>query len=230
MNVFAPHLIGEPLPAYDQRIAGPGVALRRPDGDGRLPVTRDGPATTGNLYFSSWAEQYPIPSMIVAEDLSLLWANSAADEILAEAKDFQLAGGTLTCVDKAQGQEFRAFVATVGQKPQVWVYRQDETALRMVRAESLSPDGMPPAVALMIYPIDGVDRYFWSDFHKVFGLTRAETIIVKRIVGGEPADTIAEELSITLETVRTHVRRVYAKLGVNNREQLFSKVSAFRTL
>jgi DNA-binding CsgD family transcriptional regulator len=186
--------------------------------------------TVRNPYFSSWAGQYPIPSMILAGDLSLLWSNSAADEILAAAKDFQLINGVVACLDKVQGQEFRAFLEAVGQKPEVWLYGQDETAFRMVRAEALSPDGMPPALALMIYPVDGVERYLWSDFHKVFGLTRAETIIVKRIVGGEPADVIAEELSITLETVRTHVRRIYAKLGVNNREQLFSKVSAFRTL
>lgn len=183
----------------------------------------------GDLYFSNWAEQYRVPAMILAEDLDLLWSNSAADEILCVAKDFQLVNGVMACVDKVQGQEFRAFLATVGPNPDVWIYRRDETAFQMVRAERLSPDGMPPAVALMLYPVDGVERYVWSDFHKVFGLTRAETIIVKRIVGGEPADTIADGLSITLETVRTHVRRVYSKLGVNNREQLFSKVSAFRT-
>jgi DNA-binding CsgD family transcriptional regulator len=28
--------------------------------------------------------------------------------------------------------------------------------------------------------------------------------------------------------VRTHVRRIYTKLGVNNREQLFSRISPFR--
>lgn len=184
----------------------------------------------GNPYFSNWAEQYSIPCLILADDMALLWSNAAADEILAAAKDFQLVNGVVACVDKGQSQEFRVFLTTVGSEPRVWVYCQNETACQMVRAESLSPAGMPPAVALMIYPVDGVERYVWSDFHKVFGLTRAETIIVKRIVGGEPVDTIADELAITLETVRTHVRRVYAKLGVSNREQLFSKVSAFRTL
>jgi DNA-binding CsgD family transcriptional regulator len=204
--------------------------MRSPDRDGRPPVARGAPVKAGNPYFSNWAEQYSIPCMILAEDLGLLWSNSAADGILAAAKDFQLTNGALACVDKVQGQAFRGFLATVGQTPEAWIYCQNDTASQMVRAESLSPEGMPSAVALMIYPIDRAGRYFWSDFHKVFGLTRAETIIVKRIIGGEPADTIAEELSITLETVRTHVRRVYAKLAVNNREQLFSKVSAFRIL
>jgi DNA-binding CsgD family transcriptional regulator len=181
-------------------------------------------------YLSTWGAQYPIPSMILAEDMSLLWSNSAADEILAAGKDFQLANGAVVCVDKAQGQEFRGFLATVGQTPGAWICCQDDTASQLVRAEAVAPEGLPPAVALMIYPIDSVQRYLWGDFHKVFGLTRAETTVVKRIVGGEAADAIAEDLSITVETVRTHVRRIYAKLGVNNREQLFSKVSAFRTL
>lgn len=196
---------------------------------GPPPGTRGPLVKPGDLYFLNWGGQYTIPSMILAKDMSLLWSNSAADEILAAAQDFHLTNGAVACVDKVQGLEFRSFLAAVGSKPEAWVYCQDEAARQVVRAESVAPEGMPAAVALMIYPIDGAERYLWSDFHKVFGLTKAETVIVKRIVGGETADQIAEELSVTLETVRTHVRRVYAKLAVNNREQLFSKVSAFRT-
>ena len=92
----------------------------------------------------------------------------------------------------------------------------------------MRPAGLPPATALMIYPVDQEDRFLWSDFPKVFGLTRAETVVVKMIVGGASADMIAEELSVAIDTVRTHVRRIYAKLGVNNREQLFSRISPFR--
>jgi DNA-binding CsgD family transcriptional regulator len=182
----------------------------------------------GDVYFSSWADRFPVPSAVLGEDLQLLWSNAAADALFAAGKDFLLVNDIVGCVDKAQGQEFRAFLASIGDVPEAWIYCRDDTARQMVRAEAVRPDGLPPGIALMIYPIDGLNRFLWSDFHKVFGLTRAETVVVKRIMGGESADAIAEELSVALDTVRTHVRRVYIKLGVNNREQLFSKVSAFR--
>ena len=128
----------------------------------------------------------------------------------------------------AAAEQFRAFLADLGDDPEAWIYCRDEAAQQMVRAEPVRPDGLPPAVALMIYPVDSVDRYVWADFDKVFGLTRAETVVVKRIVSGQSADAIAEELSVALVTIRTLVRRIYTKLGVNNREQLFSKISVFR--
>lgn len=157
----------------------------------------------------------------------MLWSNPAADALFAVGKDFQVINGILGCVDKVQGQEFRAFLSSV-RDPQAWIYCRDETPQQMVRAEAVQPENHPVGVALMIYPIEGLGDFLWSDFDKVFGLTRAETVVVKRIMGGESADTIADELSVTLDTIRTHVRRAYTKLGVNNREQLFSKVSAFR--
>lgn len=214
------------LPCFPvARAAGSDVAGHSAS---RSPLSPMPLKAAGNLYFSRWAAGYAIPAMIVAEDLQLLWSNPAADAIFAAGKDFQVINGVVGCVDKVQGQEFRAFLALVGDDPEAWIYCRDETAQQMVRAEVVRPDGLPRAVALMIYPIDSEDRFLWSDFHKMFGLTRAETVVVKRIVGGESADAIAEDLSVTLDTIRTHVRRVYTKLGVNNREQLFSRVSVFR--
>lgn len=181
-----------------------------------------------NLYLDRWTSRFAIPSMIIGGDFGLLWSNAAADEVLADGKDFQLTSGGFACVDKTQNQAFRSFVAGLGNDPAAWILSRDETSHQMVRAEALCADDLPPAVALMIYAVDADDRFLWSDFHKVFGLTPAETVVVKRIVGGEAAEAIAGELSVALDTVRTHVRRIYAKVGVANREQLFSKISPFR--
>lgn len=191
-----------------------------------VPPTR----LAGDIYFSRWADRFAVPSAIVAKNLQLLWSNPAADALFASGKDFQSSNGYLVCSDRVQGPEFRTFLSQVGDEPEAWVYCRDKAARHMVRAEAVRPDNLPAGVALMIYPIDGLDQFLWSDFHKVFSLTRAETVVVKRIMGGESADAIAEELSVTLDTIRTHLRRVYTKLGVNNREQLFSKISVFRIL
>jgi DNA-binding CsgD family transcriptional regulator len=181
----------------------------------------------GNLYLAEWTSRFSIASIILGEDLRPLWTNPAADAILAAATDFQLIHGVFACVDKAQGPVMRAFLAGLGDEPEAWIYSRDDTH-QLLRAEAVRPAGLPPATAVMIYPVDREDRFLWSDFPKVFGLTRAETVVVKLIVGGASADMIAEELSVALDTVRTHVRRIYAKLGVNNREQLFSRISPFR--
>jgi len=223
---------GHDLPGYGPRPVPPVVSDVRDDGlkDLDRTVFRQTATVsgTGSLYFSRWAAGYAIPSMILGGDYQILWSNPSADAMLAAAKDFHLTNGVVACADKAQSQAFHAFLTELGDGPEAWIYCRDEAAQQMVRAEPVRPDGLPPAVALMIYPVDDVDRYLWADFDKVFGLTRAETVVVKRIVSGKSADEIAEELSVALDTIRTHVRRIYVKLGVNNREQLFSKVSVFR--
>lgn len=196
----------------------------RPQASGAASFARP----VGNLYLAQWAARFATPSLILGGDFRLLWSNPAADAMLAAGKDFQLSNGGFACVDKIQNQAFRGFLEALGDGPEAWIFSRDETSHQMVRAEALRADDLPPAVALMIYAVDGADHFLWSDFHKVFGLTPAETVVVKRIVGGEAAETIAGELSVALDTVRTHVRRIYAKLGVSNREQLFSRISPFR--
>ncbi|MBX9460146.1 MAG: helix-turn-helix transcriptional regulator [Brevundimonas sp.] len=51
---------------------------------------------------------------------------------------------------------------------------------------------------------------------------------MKRLVAGQPASTVAEELGLSIETVRTHIRRIYNKLGISSREQLFAIAGQFR--
>lgn len=62
------------------------------------------------------------------------------------------------------------------------------------------------------------------DLGRLYGLTRTEQQIVAMMVRGQSVTEIAEQLHKSVLTVRTHVKRVYAKLGVGTKEQLFSTV------
>jgi len=194
----------------------------------RYPGHQSPTPPVGDPYLSSWIRGFDIPSVIVSLDLQLLWTNAAADDMLTAARDFARVNGALTCVDKDQMQEFRSFLADLEDEPRAWVYSRKEAAQHIVRAEMVRPAGLPPGAALMIYPATPADPFIWADFGKVFGLTRAEAGVVMRAVAGKRADVIAEDLSVTIETVRTHIRRVYLKLGIKSREELFAIVSPYR--
>jgi DNA-binding CsgD family transcriptional regulator len=58
-------------------------------------------------------------------------------------------------------------------------------------------------------------------------LTRAEIRIIEMIVSGTETAAIAEALRISLETLRTHVKHAYRKLGVTTRGELFAAVADF---
>jgi DNA-binding CsgD family transcriptional regulator len=53
-----------------------------------------------------------------------------------------------------------------------------------------------------------------------YGVTKRERQIVEQICLGKTNKQIADELFISLQTVKDHTHRIYSKIGINNRMQL----------
>jgi DNA-binding CsgD family transcriptional regulator len=62
---------------------------------------------------------------------------------------------------------------------------------------------------------------------EVAQLTRAEIRVIEMMTSGTETAAIAETLRISLETLRTHVKHAYRKLGVTTRGELFAAVAEF---
>lgn len=63
-------------------------------------------------------------------------------------------------------------------------------------------------------------------FARAVGLMARETEILSLLVRGRTLPYIANELFVTTGTVKTHVRHIYEKALVNNRQELLDKVEA----
>lgn len=63
-------------------------------------------------------------------------------------------------------------------------------------------------------------------FARAVGLTAREAEILSLLVRGRTLPYIANELFVTTGTVKTHVRHIYEKALVNNRQELLDKVEA----
>jgi DNA-binding CsgD family transcriptional regulator len=169
--------------------------------------------------------------LLVTRRLKIVDQNPAAEALLALGGDIHIAGGHFAFVEKFRTAAFQAFVNGLADQPGGWAYRRPSGAFTMVRADPLpaSPgEADSDLIALTIYPSDPEERYVWADFAPHFDLTRSEAVVVKRLVAGQPASTVAEELGLSIETVRTHIRRIYNKLGISSREQLFAIAGQFR--
>ena len=59
-----------------------------------------------------------------------------------------------------------------------------------------------------------------------YGVTKRERQIVQKICLGKTNKQIAEELFISLQTVKDHTHRIYSKVGVNSRMQLVQMMNA----
>jgi DNA-binding CsgD family transcriptional regulator len=58
-------------------------------------------------------------------------------------------------------------------------------------------------------------------------LTRAEIRVIEMMMSGTETAAIADVLGISLETLRTHVKHAYRKLGVTTRGELFAALADF---
>ena len=57
-----------------------------------------------------------------------------------------------------------------------------------------------------------------------YDLTKREVEIVRCLINNEKNDQIAERLSISVSTVKTHIRNIYSKTGVSHRLDLFNLI------
>jgi DNA-binding CsgD family transcriptional regulator len=67
----------------------------------------------------------------------------------------------------------------------------------------------------------GMDHVF-----EKYGVTKREQQVVQKICLGKTNKQIADELFISLQTVKDHTHRIYSKIGVNSRMQLVQMMNA----
>ena len=63
---------------------------------------------------------------------------------------------------------------------------------------------------------------------KTYGLSNRETDVLELIICGRDVARMSETLFVSENTVRSHCKNLYRKLGVHNRQQVFDLVEEFR--
>lgn len=188
------------------------------------------PSAEAEPYFSAWARRLDWPCLIVRiPDLHVLWRNGEAITLLTTGQDVGLRDGALNFRDQRQHRRFRATIDQLTGGSLAWCCpRRGRDDHYIVKLDFLDMEALPAGAGLMFHTTSGEDRFLWADIGEIFGLTNAEVVVVKKLASGERADSIADGLGVSLDTVRTHIRSIYAKLNVGSREELFSVVTPFR--
>jgi PAS domain S-box-containing protein len=65
-----------------------------------------------------------------------------------------------------------------------------------------------------------------EDFFKTYGLSERESEVLRNILKGYSNKQLHEKLFISENTVKTHLKAIYQKLGISSREELFSLVKS----
>jgi DNA-binding CsgD family transcriptional regulator len=175
-----------------------------------------------------WVTRERKARLIFDRSMRLLWANAAAHEMLLHGVHIALGDeGVAIRQDELRVLVEQAMRARTEESLFVIEHSDDMGSDLLARFERLRDDGAKAYFGLQLIrhaPTPGG----WSEVLAAhFQLTPKQTQVLTRMISGEAGEDIAKAMRISIETVRTHVRDVYAKMRVSSREELFVRVRPF---
>lgn len=170
---------------------------------------------------------YPV-LLIDTPDATLLWANEAAEDFLVDGGALVRSSNRIAAADRSLQPAFNAFL-NHGAPDGCWLMASaDASSAVLVRKAAVDGDEGRGAVMLVVYGPDHRARFMEPDVSPLYGLTPTEGRILQLLCSGQPAERITRSSGTSIETTRTHIRRIYAKMGVSCREELLFAVQQFR--
>jgi hypothetical protein len=175
----------------------------------------------------AWLELWPTAAALVDDAGRVLAANGAmrSDRVFgggaAPRTGSQFAPGS---VSRAFDAALAAVISTGTDRaftvPLAAVAGTLELRLRRV------PRAVHPHAALVSVHRPDVDRLLCVDrLRELYGLTRTQTNVVQALVATPGLGPVAEALGLSPNTVRAHLKQVFAKCGVRSQPELLQRLA-----
>ena len=174
----------------------------------------------------------PLGVVYLKADASAIYWNRAADEIFRGNDGLSLRNGTLSAEDLRAEAQLRKVVhdalspgrppgpATVA-VPRVSLGRDYQVVAAPIRARSRQFAGTPqPLVVVLITDPQRQKPASAGLLMQVYKLTPKEAALATKLSEGSSVEQASEELAITYETARTHLRRIFSKTGTSRQTEL----------
>lgn len=177
----------------------------------------------------AWLAEDPVCRLLIKENLRVLWSNEAARQFFALETDLELRDGLLVTRNRSHQNGLNLFMAGVGEKLQTHcIPCEDRDGHVLLRGRQIStPNGIRfVGIAFHRSGRNFVARY--ADLREAFQLTLSEHRVVRQMLDGLTADEISLAQGLSIETVRSHIRNIYTKVGVRSRERLFARLHAYQ--
>ncbi len=196
------------------------------------------------LFDGCWAEplrDIEEPALEVSVEGRVLWINTAAEAELKTFKGFVVSNGNLRASRAAWSAELLAAISGAHKLTAFGNYNRAKSAgggeVKYPVVIGEYDDGgamlcwvkVADARVYILFGQSGDLSAQTDVVQTVFGLSKAQTDVVRMITKGMDLSDAAEELGVTKNTARTHLRRVYEKVGVNSQIELLRLIVSFST-
>lgn len=191
-----------------------------------------------SLLLWQWsAERMADAVLFLAGDGRVLHMTGKAAELLCQSTSLRIIGGRLTAV--GAGIDRKGLAKAFGESATGLASRaviqggpgQPDISLTVVPVPHELAEAAPaPRVATLVFMTANPPRAgeLASSAKDRWSLTSSETRVLKRLLGGAAPRQIAAELGIAVSTVRTHLKRLYAKSATASQRELLAEVARLR--
>ncbi|MDD7910286.1 MULTISPECIES: response regulator transcription factor [Pseudovibrio] len=166
--------------------------------------------------------------VLLEADATITAVNATATNLLTNANYFRLFLGKVELVEQAAQKQLLAALAKATEQEgsneaSEFVIRRETEFLRPLHIEVVGARQRDESAGRILMFITDLEAD-WSvkilRAARIFYLTEREASVLEHLSGTETEQQIAETLSITHNTLRTHRKNIYAKLNVNSRLEL----------
>jgi DNA-binding NarL/FixJ family response regulator len=186
--------------------------------------------------FTGHLDRYPYALLLADADRRVLYSNAAALGLVAAGDGLAIDNGRLATVSP---QSEEALVKAIGELAggrgdslrRIEIFRPSRRrsyrALLMPIKDSraMLPLGVAvPAVSILVIDAESFSPPDPEVLRELFALTPAEARVCSGLVSGQSVEEVATESRTSVETVRTHVKRIFSKTGTSRQSELVSVI------
>ncbi len=180
--------------------------------------------------------------VLVDREARIVWANTSGRDILDQADGVSVQSGAVALHAHDDTIALRRLIASAvndtGEGPATAVAMpverpsgRDPIQLVVGTVRRTLAQGRPgglerPLAVLFISAPENPIEVPAELLRRLFGLTLAEARVCERLVDGRTPQEIADDLQISIETCRVHLRNCYGKLHVDGQSALVAKIMA----
>ncbi|NEW56909.1 LuxR family transcriptional regulator [Nocardia cyriacigeorgica] len=168
--------------------------------------------------------------MIVTSDAAVIFANSMAEDITVHGDGLAAdSSGRLRATPSTNQARFSRLVREAAgperSSGSVAITRPSgkrPLVVRVTPLDDLAGDGPPRhrAVLLLVTDPDHDPEPQPTTLHDLYGLTDAETLVAMGVMRGDGLPAVADQLSVSLFTARTHLQHIFVKTGTHRQAEL----------
>lgn len=181
---------------------------------------------------SSALDAIPMAVVVVNQGATVRYANKLAEHMLGLKDGLLILQGRLTAAGSNDNGQLRGRIAEIaagsaeaGAPP--WAamrIERDDGMAWFIRIAPLDPPAQPATggnlVIVLISDPSLPVKPSISMLRQLHGLTYAEADILGRLTMGMRLQEIADELGVSVETVRTHLKAIFTKTGTSRQAEL----------